>query len=274
MSQRAAFCGCQFPRGRFDIYHPTLYRVPPWVRRRRIVVTHHDCTHERFPQLFRNAAFIIATKRKLFAQADAIVCVSSSSQRDLLHIYGVAEQKNHVVPHGFTPLRIPSEDTQTFGSVETDPYLLYVGSRAGYKNFSLLVEAFSLSGAWPVPIACWPLGVACSQQKSSNKLLRGGSRTGYPSFPERPILSWPTPIGEPRFLYTQACTRRFGFPPLEAMSLGCPVLVNQSSSLPKFAETPHFTSRVANPRNLPGFSSRGSRTRRALPKSGVWAKNG
>ena len=29
-------------RGRVDVYHPTLYRALPWVRRRRVVVTHHD----------------------------------------------------------------------------------------------------------------------------------------------------------------------------------------------------------------------------------------
>ena len=38
-------------------------------------MTHHDCTHERFPQLFRNASFIVQRKRKLFARADAIICV-------------------------------------------------------------------------------------------------------------------------------------------------------------------------------------------------------
>ena len=91
-------------RGRVDIYHPTLYRALPWVRRRGVVVTHHDCIHERFPHLFPNAASIVNTKRKLFAQADAIVCVSASSQRDLLHFYDVPENKTHVVHHGFAPL--------------------------------------------------------------------------------------------------------------------------------------------------------------------------
>src|ERR1700761_9191443 len=48
--------------GKFDIYHPTLYRALPWVRRRRVVVTHHDCIHERFPHLFPDAGSIIRTK--------------------------------------------------------------------------------------------------------------------------------------------------------------------------------------------------------------------
>ena len=94
-------------RGTVDIYHPTLYRALPWVRRRRIVVTHHDCIHERFPHLFSNAASIVETKRKLFAAADAILCVSASSRNDLLHFYNVAPEKTHVVYHGFSPLPAP-----------------------------------------------------------------------------------------------------------------------------------------------------------------------
>src|SRR5271156_6088140 len=128
-------------QGRVDIYHPTLYRALPWVRRERVVVTHHDCIHERFPHLFPNAASIMASKRKLFAQADAILCVSSSSQRDLLHFYDVAESKTHVVHHGFTPLA-PAPGEAEKGT----PYLLYVGSRASYKNFGLLLNAFSRTG--------------------------------------------------------------------------------------------------------------------------------
>src|SRR5271165_5844203 len=38
-------------RGRMDVYHSTLYRCVPLVRARRIVATHHDCVHERFPHL-------------------------------------------------------------------------------------------------------------------------------------------------------------------------------------------------------------------------------
>jgi glycosyltransferase involved in cell wall biosynthesis len=91
-------------RGRVDIYHPTLYRALPWVRRRRVVVTHHDCIHERFPHLFKNAAAIIESKRRLFARADAIVCVSKSSRNDLHRFYDVAEKKSHVVYHGFSSL--------------------------------------------------------------------------------------------------------------------------------------------------------------------------
>ena len=69
-----------------------------------------------------------------------------SSRNDLLHFYEVAEEKTHVVPHGFSPLQLRAEGLAEQEIGTSAPYLLYVGSRAGYKNFGLLLEAFSRSG--------------------------------------------------------------------------------------------------------------------------------
>src|SRR4051794_38177339 len=91
--------------GRWDVYHPTLYRAMPCSRSRKIVATHHDCTHERFPELFPNVDRIVSAKAKLYARADAIICVSESSRRDLLHFYLIDPSKTHVIHHGMTPVR-------------------------------------------------------------------------------------------------------------------------------------------------------------------------
>jgi glycosyltransferase involved in cell wall biosynthesis len=220
-------------RGKVDIYHPTLYRALPWVRRRRMVVTHHDCTHERFPQLFSNAASIVETKRKLFAQADAILCVSASSQRDLLHFYDVAEHKTHVIPHGFSPLRVePGESEVTRTAEMVAPYLLYVGSRAGYKNFGLLLEAFSCSGLAEsyrlLAVGGGPFSAREQERIASLGLSRsitlvpkGNDAVLARAYRSAALFIYPS-------LY-----EGFGFPPLEAMSMGCPVLVNRTSSLPE-----------------------------------------
>jgi len=215
-------------QGRVDIYHPTLYRALPWVRRRRMVVTHHDCTHERFPQLFPNAASIGAAKRKLFAQADAIVCVSASSQRDLLHFYDIAEDKTHVIHHGFAPL-----DAAGQGGVETSaPYLLYVGSRASYKNFELLLKAFfrsGLAGAYRLlavgggSFTAREMEQIASLHLTDSVILvpRADEATLARAYRHAALFVYPS-------MY-----EGFGFPPLEAMSVGCPVLVSRTSSLPE-----------------------------------------
>jgi glycosyltransferase involved in cell wall biosynthesis len=215
-------------QGKFDIYHPTLYRALPWVRRRRVVVTHHDCIHERFPQLFPNAASIVNTKRKLFRQADAIICVSESSRNDLLHFYDVEARKTYVVHHGFTPLQKPPRG----GSLEPAPYLLYVGARAAYKNFNLLLDAFSRSGlASHYRLLAVGGGAWTTEERARIASLGlSGCVTLIPKAQDEALSN--AYQNAALFVYP-SLYEGFGFPPLEAMSLGCPVLVNRTSSLPE-----------------------------------------
>jgi glycosyltransferase involved in cell wall biosynthesis len=233
-------------RGRFDVYHPTLNRTMPAARSRRIVVTQHDCTHERFPHLFRNTDAFIRIKRKILSMADAILCVSHSSQQDLLHFYDVDEARTHVVHHGFSPLE---EDPAMKLAEPVDPYLLYVGSRTDYKNFMLLLEAYAQAGLAEnyrlVAVGGGPssaaeetritqLGVAgrvCLMSRAGDqalaKLYRNASLFVYPTLYEG-----------------------FGFPPLEAMSLGCPVLANRTSSIPEICGKAAFYFQSQDPAEL------------------------
>ena len=218
--------------GKVDIYHPTLYRALPWVRRAAMVVTHHDCIHERFPQLFRDAASIVAAKRKLFAQADAIVCVSASSRDDLLHFYDVAAKKTHVIPHGFSPLRLTTDEATIVGEAERKPYLLYVGSRAGYKNFALLLEAFASSGlAATHELLAVGGGAWTANEQRQIEVLRLSAVIRLIPKAEEPTLA--RAYRDAALFVYPSLYEGFGFPPLEAMSLGCPVLVNRTSSLPE-----------------------------------------
>jgi glycosyltransferase involved in cell wall biosynthesis len=217
--------------GSFDIYHAMLYRAVPFVRRRRLVVTHHDCTHERFPQMFHNASFIIQKKRKLFSQADAIICVSESSRRDLLHFYDVDAKKTHVVYHGFSPLPVePSmpDPADTYGV----PYLLYVGSRAEYKNFPLLLEAFSHSGL-AANYRLVVVGGGEFSAKEQAKISSLGVAGQIALIPKADEATLARAYRDAALFVYPSLYEGFGFPPLEAMSLGCPVLVQRTSSLPE-----------------------------------------
>jgi glycosyltransferase involved in cell wall biosynthesis len=235
-------------RGRVDIYHPTLYRALPWVRRRRLVVTHHDCTHERFPHLFKNATAIIESKRKLFAQADAIVCVSNSSRNDLHRFYDVAEKKTHVVYHGFSPLLSAPGD----GPGKMKPYLLYVGSRASYKNFGLLLEAFFRSGlAGSHRLLAVGGGEFTAAERERIAALRlTGSVSVVPKAEDATLAR---AYRDAALFVYPSLYEGFGFPPLEAMSMGCPVLVNRTSSLPEICGDAAF---YFNPSDVDELSQR------------------
>jgi glycosyltransferase involved in cell wall biosynthesis len=215
-------------RGRFDVYHPTLYRYVPLARFRRMIVTHHDCTYERYPALFRNAESIKRMRARLFARADAIICPSASTRRDLHEFYEVPEEKTFAIHHGVTRLDLH----EVSAPVADRPFLLYVGLRAPYKNFGGFLSAFA----------------AAKLKRDFDILVLGG---GAAKAHELALVNELTLLGCVRFVpdtsdellaraYAHAhllvypsLYEGFGFPPLEAMMAGCPVLVAHTSALPE-----------------------------------------
>ncbi|MGI8770598.1 MAG: glycosyltransferase family 4 protein [Acidobacteriaceae bacterium] len=216
-------------RGCFDIYHSTYQRWEPGVRYRRMVATHHDSTPERFPELFPDAAAVIERKRRLYQRADAILCVSQASRADLLHYYEVDPGKVEVVYHGFRPLESAGEDRHP---LQGTPYLLYVGSRATYKNFEALLRAMA-SGAVPESMALLVAGGGHWLPKELERLQALGLERRVTLLPRVEETELANMYRHASLLVYPSLYEGFGFPPLEAMSLGCPVLVSRTSSLPE-----------------------------------------
>jgi glycosyltransferase involved in cell wall biosynthesis len=218
--------------GKWDIYHPTLYRRMPTARSRRTVVTHHDCVQERFPELFSDGARIIKAKRRLYEIADAIICVSESSRNDLLHYYDIDRNKTHVVHHGVKILERKPANASEFAAPLQRPYLLYVGARYAYKNFNGLLEAFE-AGGFRSEFDLVVIGGGPFSDIERNEVSRLGLNDcvlHYGSLSEPELAE--TYCRARLFIYP-SLYEGFGFPPLEAMSLGCPVLAARTSSIPE-----------------------------------------
>ena len=225
-------------RGKFDVYHPTHHRIMPMVRARRIVITHHDCIYERFP-VFRFTKEVLRAKKVLFERADAIICISEASRQDLLRFYPVDAAKTRVIHHGLSHLpRCPEAAVKLKQCLRRD-YLLYVGSRAAYKNFSALLKAFRETRL----------------HESLDLLVLGGG----PFTPEATtvvadlelsdkVVAIPRVSDEllaeayagARLLVYPSLWEGFGLPPLEAMSLDCPVVACRASSIPEICHDAPF----------------------------------
>jgi len=218
--------------GRFDIYHATLYRRMPMARARRLVATNHDCTHETFPDLFPDAQRVIEAKERLYDSADAIICVSESSRLDLIKFYNPDPAKIHVISLGLPRLRRDAIASQEFVASLRRPYLLFVGARHTYKNFGGLLKAFAHGGF----VEDYDLVVIGGGKFSDRELdeIRSfglSSAVIHWDFVSEPILA--EAYARARLFVSPSLYEGFGLPPLEAMSLGCPVLASNSSSSPE-----------------------------------------
>jgi glycosyltransferase involved in cell wall biosynthesis len=235
--------------GTMDVYHPTLYRRMPLVRARRLVVTHHDCAHERFPELFANAARIIAAKRRLYAQADAIICVSESSRQDLLSFYGTREQETRVIYHGLRQLAGSPVAARRLRTLLPRDFLMFVGSRAAYKNFDLLLSAFRETGLYRSTLLLVAGGGPLTEAERSlaKKLEIESQLIVVPEISDELLAE---AYARARLLVYPSRCEGFGFPPLEAMAAGCPALVSRTSSLPEICRDAAFYFDPEDPASL------------------------
>ena len=137
--KNAKFCKYLLKRNNFDIFHAT-YFDPYCLKylKKPLVITIHDMIYERFPHFFSPDDPTPQQKRKLAQAADLIIAISETTKKDIIKYLGIEENRIRVIPHGI------DIDKPKYEIVDNLPerYILFVGSRGGYKNFQFLTEAF------------------------------------------------------------------------------------------------------------------------------------
>jgi mannosyltransferase len=208
------------------LWHSSYYRVPARINVPEIC-TVQDFIYERYTS-GTNAWLQHHKKRRAILRARHIICPSQATKRDLLEFYPhIAESSCHVVPHGLSEAFYrPSEPPADVPP--PGPYVLFVGSRAEYKNFRLTVLSIE---AVP-PLSLYVIG--------GKKLSDVESTMLNTHLPNRHRIFEAPSDDVLRDLYRSAVAlaylsryEGFGFPPLEAMACGCPVIAMGFSSIPE-----------------------------------------
>jgi len=223
--------------GKADVYHFPNFIRPP-LSRGRSVVTIHDVSFLRHPDTTepRNLQYLTAQIRNTVDRADAIITDSAFAAREIEELFGTPAGKVTPILLGLDPsIRRPSADAiaTTQKSLGLDrPYVLMVSTIEPRKNIAFLVEVFErmawfdgdlvLAGArgWK----CEPIfqRIAASKRKERIRHL------DYVPDAQLPALY----AGAELFLFPSRY-EGFGFPPLEAMACGTPVLSSRGGSLPE-----------------------------------------
>lgn len=217
----------------FDIAHPTYYslltRKDISAYRCPVVLTVHDMIHEIFSRQIDPTGIYAEEKRKAIMAAQAIICVSENTKKDLLARYSLPENKVTVI---YEASQIDA--SLAFGSepVPKQPYYLYVGSRACYKNFDSLLSAFAKAVSIKPDMALCVVGLPFEgkEEKKIAELKMSDRIYNYGQVSDRHLAKlYRCSVA---FVYP-SLYEGFGIPPLEAMSCGTPVIASNCSSIPE-----------------------------------------
>ena len=213
------------------IVHETYpFHIENWTPAKR-VVTVHDMVHELFPADFAPGDSTSSIKRSQCEQADQIIAVSESTKQDLIRIFGIDSGKITVIGHGVPSFcAFASQTTQSPPRLK--PYLLYVGARHGYKNFSALLSAYASSEKIyrEFDLVCFGGGEFSSSEKDAISRTEASGHIHHVQGGDGDLLLL---YRDARALVYPSKYEGFGIPPLEAMKLGCPVFCQRTSSLPE-----------------------------------------
>jgi glycosyltransferase involved in cell wall biosynthesis len=215
-----------------DIYHPTYYMMGlKNYEHVSTVITVYDMIHELYPNQFMDSRFVIKAKKRAINIADVIIAISENTKKDLMKIYNIPESKIKVVYlasslQSSNPIDI-DELKKKYGL--KSPYILYVGDRCTYKNFKTLLNSYERHFSNEFDLICFGGGELKADElkyiniTDKNRIIQlSGSDDLLASLYKHAFC----------FIYP-SFYEGFGIPPLEAMSMGCPVIASNASSIPE-----------------------------------------
>jgi glycosyltransferase involved in cell wall biosynthesis len=252
--------------GHVDVVHGTNYVVPP-ARRAARLVSVWDLTAVRYPELCTPTSRRYPGLVRRAVEDGAWVHTGASSvAKDIVDQFGADPSRVRVIAPGVEPPRAASVEDSGGGP----PYIAALGTSEPRKDFPGLVAAFDLLAgehpgvelriAGPEGWGEHQLRTAIASARHKDRIKRLGFVADATGF-----------IGRATVFAYPSVYEGFGYPPLEAMSLGVPVVATSAGAVAEVAGDAALIVEPRDPESLAAGIARvlqDSELRRGLVDAG------
>lgn len=164
-------------------------------------------------------------KNKAIKNSDLVICVSHNTASDLLRYSPISDEKIRIIHNGVSENYHPLPQRATINNE-----VLFVGARAGYKNFDLAVRV--IAGLPELSLSVVGGGDFSERERRLlNELIPGR----YKWLGRLSDAQLNVEYNRAYALLYPSSYEGFGIPVLEAMKAGCPVVAVNASSIPEVA---------------------------------------
>jgi glycosyltransferase involved in cell wall biosynthesis len=247
-----------------DVLHVPSYRRMLWPRPCALVTTIHDLApfHVAGKYDWKRMVYGRVVARWLAHRQDKIIAVSQNTGADIVRFFGVPAEKISVIHNGLDHARFfpgSSEEAKRFVEERYElhaPFFLYVARlEHPAKNHVRLIEAFNRLKA--VTKSEWQLVFGGSDWHGAEAIRAVIAQSpfssdirclGFVDNDALPMLYRAATV----FVYP-SLFEGFGFPPLEAMACGCPVLCSTRGAL---GEIVGDAAATVDPEDVPALQTR------------------
>ncbi len=217
----------------------------------KTIITIHDLSFERYPECFswkRRLWHVFINTKKICQRANRIVAVSASTGVDISNLYGINSKKIVVIPSavGDDFCVLSRNDTKLIEVKEKYKlpfkFILFLGTIEPRKNIIGIIRAYDALQAKArkeknEELLRYQLVIAGSPGWLGEEIFE---EIGQSQFKEKIILPGFVADKDKTYVFNLSSLfvypsffEGFGFPPLEAMKCGVPVIASNNSSLPE-----------------------------------------
>ena len=216
-----------------SLYFSTHYNIPLLYNGPMLVMVYDVChlALSNFLQGFHKKLYAFFMLKAVRFKAKKIITISQFSKDEIIKYTGENSQPIIPIHLGVDKSHYVTNEPKR---IHQKPYILYVGNIKPHKNLTMLIKAFmKIANKFnhDLVLVGKKEGFITSDTESLITSKKLSNRIFFTGFVTKTNLK--NYYSNASLMVFPSLYEGFGFPPLEAMASGCPVLVSNVSSMPE-----------------------------------------